>query len=334
MGYSQSVIKTVEELFENRRKEATDKANANNELVYAKVPVVREIDHALSLTGLNVYKAALSGKDGLDERIERLKKENLALQEQRRELLVGNGFSPDFTEIKYKCKKCNDTGYVGISMCSCKKKELVKAAFRESGLGGTLNDQTFSNFDLNYYSDTPDSSGASDRDNMKSILEKSKRFVSDFGKEDKASNLMFVGKTGLGKTHITTAIAKGIIEKGYDVVYESAQNILGAFESSRFEHSENAKVNTDRYFNCDLLIIDDLGTEFRNTFTQSALYNLINTRINACKPIIISTNLDNMAQFRSTYDDRIVSRLAGTFRTFSFKGDDIRLQKARNANKN
>ncbi len=333
MGYSQSVIKKVDELFEKRRQDAIGKANANNELVYAKVPVVREIDHALSLTGLNVYKAALGGKDGLEERIQRLKKENLALQEQRRELLIQNGFAADFTDVKYKCKKCSDTGYVGIDMCSCKKKELVKAAFRESGLGGTLTDQTFSNFDLDYYSDIPDSSGTSHRETMKSILEKSKRFVTDFGKEDKAYNLMFVGKTGLGKTHITTAIAKGVIEKGYDVVYESAQNILSAFESSRFEHSENAKVNTDRYFNCDLLIIDDLGTEFRNSFTQSALYNLINTRINACKSMIISTNLENMAQFQNTYDDRIVSRLAGTFRTFNFKGNDIRLQKARNANK-
>ena len=142
-----------------------------------------------------------------------------------------------------------------------------------------------------------------------------------------------IGGTGLGKTHLTTAIAKGIIEKGYNVVYESAQNIVHAFESRQFGKDAGEAADTDKFFNCDLLIIDDLGTEFRSSFTQSVLYNLINTRINSAKCMIISTNLDSTDKFIKTYDERIASRLFGSFRTFAFVGKDIRVQKVQQSGK-
>ena len=334
MGYSEETIKKVEAELEQRRRHAEDKANANTSEVYEKCPEIKELDRTLSLTGLNVYKAAVMGKDGLEERIETLKNENLALQKKRKKLLCQNGFPEDYTDVRYTCSKCSDTGYIGIEMCDCKRKALAKAAFEGSGLGKSLGSQSFENFDLTYYSDKPSESGGCDREIMKSILEKAKRYVSDFGDSQKDSNLLFMGKTGLGKTHITTAIAKGVIERGYDVVYDSAQNIIREFEMQRFERDENAKNNTDRFFSCDLLILDDLGTEFKNSFTQSVLYNLINTRINDAKPMIFSTNLDDIAFFRKTYDDRITSRFIGSFRTFHFVGTDIRVQMAKNAVKN
>ena len=324
MGYSAEVVKKVREDFENRRADAVRLAESHRNEVALKNPAVLEIDKALSMTGLSVYKASIAGTEGLEARIEAIKKENLELQAAKRQLLSDLGYAENYLDIKYSCDKCNDTGYVGINMCSCMKKALVKEAYNHSGLGKVLNSQTFKNFDLSYYAE------GNDREHMSGILEMAKKYVSDFGKPDKESNLLFMGTTGLGKTHITTAIAKGVIDKAYDVVYDSAQNIIRAFESERFDKDERAGLETQRYFDCDLLIIDDLGTEFKNSFTQSCLYNLLNSRINAGKAMIISTNLESKDQFIIDYDERISSRLIGNFRPYKFVGKDIRLAKVRN----
>lgn len=327
MGYSAEVVKTVRENFEKKRADAENLSVLHLNEVALKCPDIIEINKALSLTGLAIFETALKGKDGLEERIAKIKKENESLQTARLDVLRTNGFPDDYLDIKYSCDKCNDTGYFGINMCSCMKKALVKEAYNHSGLGKVLKSQTFKTFDLSYYEE------GEEREQMASILEKAKKYVSDFGKPEKDSNLLFVGTTGLGKTHITTAVAKGVIDKGFDVVYDSAQNIIRAFESERFDKDEMAGKEAERYFDCDLLIIDDLGTEFKNSFTQSCIYNLLNTRINAGKPMIISTNIDSTPKLLETYDDRITSRLIGNFRPFKFVGKDIRLEKFRNSNK-
>ena len=327
MGYSAEVVKKVRENFEKKRADAVNLADMHRNEAALKCPTILEIDKALSMTGLQVFEASLKGPEGLEKRIEAVKKENLDLQKAKRELLTAAGFPEDYLDIKFSCDKCNDTGYVGIKMCSCMKKELVKEAYNLSGLGKVLKTQTFKNFDLSLYEDDDE------RMQMESILEKAKKYVSDFGRIDKDSNLLFIGTTGLGKTHITTAIAKGVIDKAYDVVYDSAQNIIRAFESEHFDKDEKALLETRRYFDCDLLIIDDLGTEFKNSFTQTCLYNLLNTRINAGKSMIISTNLDSTQKLLETYDGRITSRLLGNFRTFKFVGKDIRLAKMKNGTK-
>ncbi len=333
MGYSADVVNSVKDMYEKRRQAAVDLAKMHRLEVYEKCPFVAQIDRALSLTGLSLMQASVGSEDGVSERIERVKRENLELQKAKREALVSAGFPEDYTDIKYACPMCSDTGYVGIDMCGCFKKELVKAAYDSSGLGKYLKTQTFRNFDLSYYSDEKTDGTLSHREIMASIVEKAKKYVSDFGKEGRDSSLLFTGTTGLGKTHITTAIAKGVIDKGYDVVYDNAQNIMRAFEMHRFSRDEQAGALVARYFECDLLIIDDLGTEFRNSFTQSALYELINTRMNAGKCMIISTNIDSTAKLLETYDDRITSRLIGNFRTLHFVGRDIRIEKKKNTAK-
>ena len=324
MGYSAEVVKTVRENFEKKRADAVNLAEMRRNEVAFKCPDFLEIDRALSMTGLRIYEASLKGKEGLEERISAIMKENLNLQSIKREHLVNMGYPEDYLDIKYSCDKCNDTGYVGIGMCTCLKKELVKEAYNRSGLGKFLKTQTFKNFDLALYEDE------NDRAHMAGILEMAKKYVSDFGKPDKDSNLLFIGTTGLGKTHITTAIAKGVIDKSFDVVYDSAQNIIRAFEGEHFDKDEKALAETRRYFECDLLIVDDLGTEFRNSFTQTCIYNLLNTRINAGKSMIISTNIDSPSKLIEMYDDRVASRLIGNFRSFKFVGKDIRLAKMKN----
>ena len=328
MGYSADVVNSVREMYEKRRQAAVDLAKQHRIEVYERCPFVSQIDKALSLTGLSLIQASVGDEEGLSSRIERVKNENLELQNAKRQALREAGFPEDYTDIKYECPLCADTGYVGIDMCDCFRKELVKAAYASSGLGKYLKTQTFRNFDLSYYSDEKTAEGISCRDQMASVLEKAKKYVSDFGKEGRDSSLLFIGTTGLGKTHITTAIAKGVIDKGFDVVYDNAQNIMRAFEMHRFSRDEQAGRTVQRYFDCDLLIIDDLGTEFRNTFTQSALYELVNTRINAGKCMIVSTNIDSTQKLLETYDDRITSRLVGSFRMLKFVGKDIRILKA------
>lgn len=333
MAYEKNVVESVRQDFEKKRINAQALLEQHQKEVYAKCSLIEDIDKVLSMTGINVYRAAITSGENLDTAIEKLKKENLELQKQKRELLLMNGYPEDYLQIKYECENCKDEGYVGINMCDCFRKELVRRSYETSGLGKDLSKQTFSSFKLTYYSDKKDENGQSPREHMKGIVDKAKKYVSDFGKQGKESNLLFVGASGLGKTHITSAIAKEIIDKGYSVVYDSAQNIVSAFEMGRFEKDETASGRAQRFFDCDLLIIDDLGTEFINSFTQSCLYNLVNTRINTGKPMIISTNLDNMTKFKKTYDDRITSRLVGCFRMFQFKGNDIRILKTKEAQK-
>lgn len=327
MGYSKQVIEKVKDEFERKRKAAEDAAEERKAEMYGACPVLRQIDNALAATGLKVYKAALDGKDGLEERIAALRKENEELQDDKRRILKMNGKPENYLDVVYSCKKCSDTGYDGLNMCSCMKKALVKEAYETSGLGAVLTKQGFDNFDLEYYSDAKTSNGISPRDNMRYILEEAKQYVKDFGKTERNANLLFIGKTGLGKTHISTAIAKGVIDKGYDVVYDTVQNIMNTYEQQTFGHNTDAATNVQRYDECALLIIDDLGTEFKNAFTQSVLYNLLNTRIISGKAMIISTNLDDSELFKKQYDDRINSRLIGNFRTFKFMGEDIRIKK-------
>lgn len=328
MGYSKQVVEKVKDEFADKRRNAAAAAEARKAEMYTAAPVLRDIDAALSATGLKIYRAALEGKEGLDARIAALKKENLGLQDDRRRILEACGKPADYLSVHYECPVCEDTGYDGIKMCACMKKALIREAYETSGLGAVLTKQTFENFTLDYYSDKKGSSGISPRDNMANILAEAKAFVRDFGTPGKAQNLLFIGKTGLGKTHISTAIAGSVIGRGCDVVYDTVQNILHTYELQTFSQSAEAAQNAARYIDCSLLIIDDLGTEFKNSFTASVLYNLLNTRIIAGSPMIISTNLDDSELFRKQYDDRIISRLIGNFRTFKFFGDDIRIKRA------
>ena len=332
MAYSKQVIEAVKDEFENRRQNAVNSLESRKTEMYGINDIFRQIDTALSATGLKIYKAALEGKVGLEERIADIKRENEQLQDDRRRILKMNGKPENYLDIIYTCPKCSDTGFAGIHMCECMKKALAKEAYSSSGLGSVLEEQSFDNFDLSFYSDKKNQNGVSPREYMAGIVSRAKEYAEAFG-DGKNDSLLFIGKTGLGKTHISTAIAKSVIDKGYDVVYDTIGNILNTYEQQTFGHSEEASKAVARYLECDLLIIDDLGTEFKNTFTQSVLYNLLNTRINAGKAMIASTNLDDGELFKKQYDDRINSRLIGSFRSFRFVGEDIRIKKTIMQNK-
>lgn len=331
MSFTDETAKKVRDEFDKKRKAAQDDADARRDMIHARIPEIEVIDRQLANTGLEVYKSAVNGED-IKEKIANMKKTTADLKAMRARILRDNSFDPACTDVKYECAVCSDTGYDGMKYCECFRRAMIKEAYLSSGLGGALNEQSFDNFSLSYYSDVKDASGYSERDKISTILANAKKYAENFGTEgtDECKNLIFFGGTGLGKTHISTSIAKKVIEKGYSVVYDTASDILSAFEADKFSKNKSESL-AKRYLECDLLIIDDLGAEFRNQLTEASLYNLLNSRICADKAMIISTNLDDGRALSKTYNDRITSRLFGEFRAFRFVGDDIRFQKRQNA---
>lgn len=322
MGYNKDNYTRIRQIYQDKSRLASEAARVRCEALYVNHPELKKIDLALSETGVKILQAAAKGTEGLDGRIAALKENNIELQAARRAYLESVGYPADYTDVKYECAKCRDTGFDGVGMCDCMRRDLVLAGYESSGIGKLIATQSFESFSLDYYDSA---SGA--RGQMKRILDICEKYAKEFRGEGSGS-LLFLGSTGLGKTHMSTSVAKGVIERGYDVVYDTAQNILSDFEFERFGRSygDNSEVRTAKYFECDLLIIDDLGTEMTNQFSVSCIYNIINTRINSSKPMIISTNLTKN-EVRERYSDRITSRLFGDFMPLMFVGKDIRMKK-------
>lgn len=323
MPYNKENYSRIREQYETKYKIAEDQAAQRKEELHARFPELAEIDAALSKTGLAVFKASMEGKDGLAERIAKIREENAALRSARAEFLRMHGFPEDYTDVKYECEACGDSGFIDGKMCECMRKKLILAGYESSGIANLMKEQDFDTFSLKYYSQKPDTA-----EKMKYVFETVKNYAENFS-ADKCENLLFLGGTGLGKTHLSTAAAKRIIERGFDVRYVSALKLISDFEDKKFKNGEvssNASSEVESYFDCDLLIIDDLGCEVSNQFTVSSIYDIINTRINRKKSTIISTNL-TQNDLRTRYWDRITSRLLGEYRVLVFTGTDIRAQK-------
>ncbi len=316
MAYNRDNFLKLKNEYENKRKNAIAEAENKKAELHLRFEEIKQIDEKLQMTGINILSEAMKGKTGLDERIAALKLENERLLSQRAAILKKNNIPEDYSDVKYECKDCSDSGYIGIKMCHCFKNALIKKNFESAGLGALLKDQSFDTFDLSFYLDSK-----ANYDTMKVNLEKCKGYAERFAQN--GGNLLFVGATGLGKTHLSSSIAKSVIEQGFEVVYDTAQNVLADFEKEQFKYQSGL---VEKYFDCDLLIIDDLGTEMQTAFTVSSIYNIINTRLNSGKSTIINTNFSH-EELRKRYSDRITSRLLGCFEPLIFKGTDIRMKK-------
>ena len=321
MGYNQANYTRIRKEYETKYLRAREAADLRRSEVLFAIPEMAEIDRALGKTGLVIMNAAMQGED-VGERIEEARLENQALQERKRQLLVANGFPADYTEVKYECPLCQDEGFYEFKICTCMKKKLVEAAYESSGMAHLLRTQSFENFDLSYYAEDPRTAA-----HMKRVLDITKEYAATFDPATPA-NMIFMGGTGLGKTHLSTSIARTVIEKGCDVFYAGAITLLSDFEMQRYGNSAGGEtgLGTSQYFDCDLLIIDDLGTEVINQFTATVLYNVINTRLSRKKSTIINTNF-GQDELRAKYADRITSRIFGEYRVIPFVGKDVRMVK-------
>lgn len=316
--YISGNYKKVKDEIENRRLSAVATAELHNEEVRAASAEIREIDEELTRTGLAIFRTACAGGD-----LAPIRARNLELCKQRRALLVSLGYAEDYTEPQYTCKACSDTGYLDTKMCDCLRTALIRENFRTSGMGDLPERQSFDNFDLERYK----KDGEDVYRRVKANYLAAKAFAESF--REKKGNLFLVGTTGAGKTHLTTAIARAVLDRGFDVIYDTAQNIMAAFEYDRFRAGYQASESrAEKYMECTLLILDDLGTEFTNAFTVSCLYNLLNERQNKGLSTVISSNV-TPAMLRDKYEDRIYSRLIGAdYQILSFdRCSDFRLMR-------
>lgn len=317
MGYNRDDLIRIKAEYREKYQRARRNADMRADEVYLRIPRIKEIDVALSRTALEIMSAVTNGKESAEEALARVRAKNATLMEERGALLKSAGYPEDYTDVHYDCERCGDTGYIDGRMCDCMKRELVMAGYQSSGLGKLISTQSFENFSLDYYK-----TGGANYRNMELYFTSLRSFAQGFT-ADTYKNFLLVGGTGLGKTHLSTSVAKAVIERGFDVLYVSAIDMFADFEQKQFGNGED---NTRRYFDCDLLIIDDLGTELTNQFTVSCLYNVINSRINTARSTFINTNLSKK-EIETKYAERITSRLFGEYYPLVFTGVDIRKQK-------
>lgn len=321
------IYKKIHREYEKMQNSALHEQRQRQELLYEKIPLIKEIDQKISLTGVKIAKAALKRPEDFLELTNLLKKDLKQLKEEKKELLKQNGFKEDFLDMKYHCQRCKDTGYIDSQRCTCFQQKLIDVLYNQSNLSEIIKSENFDTFDFRFYREQKLADEAlSPKENMKQIYEKCFDFVQGFGYE--FENLLFYGSTGLGKTFLCNCIAKDLMDKGKTVLYMTAGQLFKAVEDSHFKKEEQVEYANilDDVLTVDLLIIDDLGTEFSTILSSSELFHIINERLLTKKPVVLSTNLAP-SDLINHYSDRIVSRLTGGYKVLKFFGDDIRFKK-------
>ena len=327
---------TIDGRIMQRAKERLDRARLLREQeydrrltdMYMRYPELMELDSKINGTIAHVIRVALEKGEDPRAAVMAMRDENRRLREERARLLASAGYPEDYLDEKYVCPRCRDTGYDGTELCGCLmdiyRQELKKEleSYPEMKMG------RFEDFSLEWYSDEKDpETGLSPREYMEAVYRTCLEYAEHFDEE--SYNLFFCGGTGLGKTFLSTCIARVVSERGYYVAYESCGSAMAIMEEDKFSRDwqdEDTGLKVERLFDCDLLILDDLGTEMLTSFVQSALYTLINTRLIRGKKTIISSNL-TIGELRKRYSPQTVSRILGDFRLVAFTGGDIRLKK-------
>lgn len=329
VAYDGKLLARARTRLEQRRADNQTEHQRRLAEVYARLPAVEEIDGRLRGQMAELVRLTLSRSADQQRQIAALRDENLELQMRRAELLVEAGYPLDYLDELCDCEKCRDTGVYQGAPCECLEKLYNRELTKELGVLLRHGDECFENFDLSLYPDDYDPGlGGSPRQAMELVYSGCKRFAENFPQV--SANLLLRGGTGLGKTYLSACIARVVAEKGYSVCYDSAASALEAFERQKFARdgaeAEAAAARVRRMLDCDLMILDDLGTEMVTSLSVSALYTLLNTRLVNGKKIILSTNC-TIEELKRRYNPQIGSRLAGEFTELRFAGRDIRLLK-------
>ena len=324
MAYDGKVMRLALQRFEEDRQRRQAQYQERRERIFARQPRLREIDGELRSTMSRIITSAL--RHGTDPRsaVAVLRDENLSLQAEKRELLQKMGLPEDALEETPACALCGDTGYRNGRVCRCLRGYYAREQQKELSRMLDLGHQSFDTFSTDWYPDRYDPNiGITVRQHMEMIYDICADFAHQFGK--RPANLLLFGAPGLGKTHLSAAIAREVSGKGFSVVYDTAGHVFERFEAQKFGRDE-ADRDVERVMGCDLLILDDLGTEMLTAFVQSALYQIINGRLLEKKSTIISTNLMPEA-LGQRYSEQIASRLEGEYQLLPFVGEDIRTLK-------
>ena len=324
MAYDGKILRRACQKFEEDRQQRQERFQSRRESIFLRQPRLRQIEGELRTTMSRIIASALRrGTDPLPA-VEVLKEENLGLQEEKRRLLAQMGLPEDALEDTPACPLCGDTGFRGGELCRCLKTYYVEEQRRELSRLLDLGGQSFDTFDTDWYDgQRAPGKSKSAREHMEWVYDTCVEYAHNFGK--KPANLLLFGRPGLGKTHLSAAIAREVSGKGFSVVYDTAGHVFERFEAQKFGRDE-ADRDVERVMGCDLLILDDLGTEMLTAFVQSALYQIINGRLLEKKSTIISTNLMPEA-LGQRYSEQIASRVEGEYQLLPFVGEDIRTLK-------
>jgi len=315
------IIKEYDALRDKHKKELEHRKAT----LYAKIPRLQHIEEELVKLSIDITRAILNKSGNQQDLLDTLHKRQMDLKMERVELLLENKYPRDYLDMRYQCKNCKDAGYVDNKKCSCFIQKEIEQLYKQSNMSSNFKKENFDMFRLDYYSSDAEEGRRSPRENMQEIFTTCIKYTKNFDSHNK--NLFFIGKPGLGKTFLCNSIAKDLLDAGKSVIYQSAPDLIDTIRKYKFnfdKEEENAPYLEELY-NCDLLIIDDLGTELSTQFSNLAIYNILNRRLLNNKKIIISTNL-NTDELMSTYSERIYSRIFGSFSMYKFYGDDIRLK--------
>ena len=320
------MIKQITLKYEGKRDRNEKDRKRRVEEVYKKIPAIKRIDEQMQKTGLDMSKAIIGNPGNYEETIKKAREMIEALKMEKAYLLTESNIPLDYMDLRFECSICEDTGYIeGAKRCNCLKQDMVSRAYKMSNIEHVLEKENFKNFNINLFSDEPfEGETMTPRENMVDIASISEGFIDNF-EENNGDNLLFYGTTGLGKTYLCNCIAKSLLDKNKIVIYQTAFTILDILESRRFGKGDKELSNYqyDLLFDADLLIIDDLGTEVSNTFTNAEIFNIVNTRLLKGKKTIISTNL-TPNEISDTYTDRVFSRVFDKFMALKFYGNDLR----------
>lgn len=318
MSYDSEIFTKAEREITARRLRADSISDRHVEEIERKIPEISEINHQLADTSIELSRLILHKTGDFEKNLNRIKDNNLEGQRIIAELLASNGYPSNYMEPKYFCPICKDRGYINGTRCGCFNDLLEKYSVEKLNSYSQINLYSFDTFDLKYYPKS-DENGVSSYGQMASTLSYCKEYAKTFSKGSRS--IFMLGMTGLGKTHLSLSIAKEVIEKGFNVAYDSIVNYLRMIEKEHFGKADTDTLQT--LLNADLLIMDDLGSEYESSFYVSSIYNIINTRLNKGVPTIINSNL-SPSELQKRYDERIVSRLIAMYDYLKFTGNDIR----------
>ena len=324
MGLKKSQYEAIMRNYEQKRLRSHDLLNQHFQTVYEKLPEYKNLDKSISERSVQYGKRLLNGDD---QAMASLKAELASLRSRKQQLLESAGFPPDYLEPVYECPICKDTGYVNGEKCTCFKREVSRLLYSQSNLSEVLAHENFDTFSLNYYSTNyiDPRSGRSARDVIEDALQVCTEFVNTFGKE--YHNLFLYGDVGVGKTFLSNCIARELIEAGFSVLYFSSTALFDTLADHVFDKNNiDAHNMYDFIYDCDLLIIDDLGTELTNSFVSSQFFSCINERLLNKRSTIISTNL-SLESLADLYTERAFSRITSKYTMLKIIGDDIRIKK-------
>ena len=320
MSYPAHIYRKAERILERRRDAAVSEAQLRADEIRSKIPEIDSILKQLSKIGLETSQLFFF-KGNTEEKVSELRAQSKKLIEKRAEILKKHGYSEDSMQPQYICSVCEDRGFIKGRLCSCHRQLLIDIMKSEIKKFAPIDECTFETFKLEYYSNEALENSIVPRERAGKILESARRYAQNFSPDSKS--LLFVGATGLGKTHLSLAIANVVINKGFYVCYGTSQNICDDLQSEQFGRTDGINYTKQQVLGCDLLILDDLGTEVENQYSIAALYNIINSRILAKKPTVISTNCE-LSELLNKYDQRITSRITGEYTTMTIFGKDIR----------